>query len=121
MKSIPRQAELPVFEVDSDQIQIITTPSDFYHQIKEGIRKSNRQIVLASLYLGTSEKEIVGLLNRQLQKEKGLKVAILLDYFRGTRLDNEGNSSESLLSELVNLYPERISVSFYHSPNGRLY
>jgi hypothetical protein len=121
MQSIPTQVELPVFEIDADAVKIIKTPSDFYNRIKDGIQNSKRKILLASLYIGTSEQEIVDLLTNQLSQQPDLKVSVLLDYFRGTRLDNLGNSSKSLLFALVQKYPKQVSVSFYHSPNGSLY
>jgi CDP-diacylglycerol--glycerol-3-phosphate 3-phosphatidyltransferase len=59
LKSVVQDAQLPVVEIASENIQIIQTPLQFYEKLKEGIQRSKRKIFLASLYLGTNEKELV--------------------------------------------------------------
>jgi CDP-diacylglycerol--glycerol-3-phosphate 3-phosphatidyltransferase len=127
LKSVAKAAQLPVMEIAAENVHIIQTPSAFYDKLKDGIRRSKRKIFLASLYLGTSEKELVEPINEvdeltsKLSKDPAVEVSILLDYFRGTRQDHFGNSSATMLRPLYTKFPTRVNISFYHSPNGYIY
>jgi CDP-diacylglycerol---glycerol-3-phosphate 3-phosphatidyltransferase len=55
-------------------------------------------------------------LKNALRRKPALKVTILLDYFRGNRIDNE-NSSFSILAPLKDEFGARFNLSMYHSPN----
>ena len=56
-------------------------------------------------------------ISKRLSEKKDLKVTILIDFFRGTRMDGNGLSSLGLLNQLSAQYGKRISICFYHSPN----
>ena len=50
-----------------------------------------------------------------LQKHENLRVKVLLDWCRGTRMV-KGESSSSLLVQLKRTADERCQMSFYHTP-----
>ena len=54
-----------------------------------------------------------------MQRNKSLKVTILIDCIRGTREAPKGPSSASLLVSLVERFGDRIDVRMYHTPNLR--
>lgn len=57
---------------------------------------------MSALYLGTGklERYLVSKLNDKLKKEPSLKVNILFDYMRGTRIVKDGTSSLDLMIPL---------------------
>ena len=57
---------------------------------------------MSALYLGTGklEKYLVERLDNKLQTNKTLKMNILMDYMRGTRVSRDGISSLSMLKGL---------------------
>lgn len=105
--------QTPCFELPADQISCITEPDVFYTTLMANIRTAKRRVVLASLYLGTGEKEqkLVELLDQTLAKRQQeqaqngrgasegsavpFQVEILVDRTRGTR--GEPSSSYSML------------------------
>lgn len=109
----------PIFPVNSNQIKIILTPSEFYETIIEGVHGSDRRIYLASLYLGAEEEEkrIIGHIQDRLSKNSGLAVYLHLDHHRGRRPDITGESSASLLAALQP--QKRVTTHFYQSPLSR--
>jgi CDP-diacylglycerol--glycerol-3-phosphate 3-phosphatidyltransferase len=59
---LAKNSKLPWFQVDSSSVNIIQTPKDFHDSIIDGITTAKERIVLASLYLGSDETEIVSML-----------------------------------------------------------
>jgi phosphatidylserine/phosphatidylglycerophosphate/cardiolipin synthase-like enzyme len=51
----------PRIEIDPLQIEILKTPEEFYEKLKDKIRKAKRHIYLSTLYVGTTEHELVSL------------------------------------------------------------
>ena len=49
--------EAPGFAVNGDKVRVITEPSEFYEELCRRAKTAKKRIVLASLYLGTGEKE----------------------------------------------------------------
>ena len=58
----------------------------------------------------------VSLLEKQIRTNPSLKVDVLVDYFRGSRVDANGKSTISLLSSLIEKYPQQFTLSLYHTP-----
>jgi len=109
--------ELPGFRVHGSQIKIIQEPEQFYQELINKISSSKSRIVMAALYLGTGkmEKNLVQRIGESLDREQDLRVKILLDWCRGTRLvDSE--SSASVLAPLKSQDDERCQVTMYHTP-----
>lgn len=109
--------ELPGFRVSGSQIKIIQEPSHFYQELVNRSLTSKNRIVMSALYLGTDKKEkrLVEAMGDSLQKHENLRVKVLLDWCRGTRMV-KGESSSSLLAQLKRTADERCQMSFYHTP-----
>ena len=59
---LAKNSKKPWFQVDSSSVNVIQTPKDFHRSIIEGITSAKERIVLASLYLGSDETELVSIL-----------------------------------------------------------
>ncbi|KAI9227618.1 MAG: hypothetical protein DHS80DRAFT_31606 [Piptocephalis tieghemiana] len=103
--------------IPKGSVHVLREPREFYQTIKGRIEQAKRQITLSSLYIGTSEQDLVQALHNALRKEPGLKVTILLDGLRGTRPSSTGESSVSLLAPLVREFPDRVRFSLYQTPD----
>lgn len=51
----------PRFEIDPKAITVIRTPTEFYETIKAKILTANNHIFFSTLYIGTTEEELVHL------------------------------------------------------------
>ncbi|PFH59886.1 hypothetical protein XA68_11744 [Ophiocordyceps unilateralis] len=76
----------PGFDMNQDDMRILKTPGDFYAALRHGIRHARRRIFLATLYIGRSEGELVEELRTALRRNDELRLSILTDALRGTRL-----------------------------------
>ena len=99
--------EAPGFAVKGDKVKVITEPTDFYEELCQRVKTAETRVVLASLYLGTGEKEqhLLNSIEESLQKSNGdVRVKFLLDYSRANRLDVKGASSCTMLKPLLQKY-----------------
>ncbi|KAI9476328.1 MAG: hypothetical protein EXX96DRAFT_576727 [Benjaminiella poitrasii] len=112
----PLQQYAPTFYTSGDNIKPLYQPADFYSQLKENILSAKERVFIAALYIGQSEKELVDTIRLALQKSPQLKVRVLIDCLRGTRV-SKGESSATLLLPLIRDYPHQIKVSMYHTPD----
>ncbi|KAH6565410.1 hypothetical protein BASA60_009909 [Batrachochytrium salamandrivorans] len=110
--------QLPVFPVIPEAVSVIDEPIEFRDALKMGIRNAHRRIVLASLY-------IVGLifkideLHEALKSNGELTLTILVDHFRGSRIESNGHSTTTLLMPLQRHFPGRVTISLYRSPSAQ--
>jgi len=109
--------ELPGFRVHGSQIKVIQEPEHFYQELINRISSSKSRIVMAALYLGTGkmEQKLVERIGKSLEMQEDLRVKILLDWCRGTRLIDD-ESSASVLVPLKSQDEERCQVTMYHTP-----
>ncbi|KAL9647417.1 hypothetical protein ABK040_006780 [Willaertia magna] len=110
----------PCFPIHSENVSILKTPTEFYNSLIKNIKQSKNRIILSSLYLGIGENELnlIKEIDNSLNENKELKITILLDYLRGTRLSQDNKSSLNILLPLITKYGlNRINISFYHTPN----
>ena len=93
----------PCFEVYSSQIEILSTPEDYYLALNRLILSSEFRINMSALYIGTGNKEkfLIDRLGQKLKNNKDIKVNIVLDYQRSHRIDDKAGSSNILLTNLV--------------------
>lgn len=117
----PLVAELdhmaPRVDIHGSQVRVIETPAEFYETLTTMIRGAKRRIFLSTLYIGTSERELVATLQSALRANPDLTLHILTDALRGTR-ESPRPSSASLLAPLVAEFgPERVDIRMYHTPN----
>jgi len=111
---------LPGFKVHGSQIKIIYEPKQFYQELVQQSLKSQNRVVMSALYLGTDnkEKKLVEAIRDSLASHDKLRVKILLDWCRGTRMV-KNQSSSSLLAQLKSTADERCQLCFYHTPRLR--
>ncbi|KAL2754883.1 hypothetical protein ACRALDRAFT_1035425 [Sodiomyces alcalophilus JCM 7366] len=107
----------PSFDIDGSQIHIIRSPADFYETLKERIRNARERIFLSTLYIGRTEKELIGTLQDALRQNPKLQLHILTDALRGTR-ETPNPSCATLLAPLVEEFgSDRVEIRMYHTPN----
>lgn len=96
--------EAPGFAVNGDKVKVITEPSEFYEELCQRAKTAKKRVVLASLYLGTGEKEqrLLNSIEESLQTSD-VRVKVLLDFSRGNRLV-KGSSSCTMLKPLLQKY-----------------
>ncbi|KAJ7111960.1 CDP-diacylglycerol-glycerol-3-phosphate 3-phosphatidyltransferase [Mycena epipterygia] len=107
----------PKFAVSPDDIRILSKPTQFYQQLLDMIRRAQTRIFISSLYLGSSESELVFALTEALRKNPELQIYMLFDLNRSTRPGP--HSTAKLLVPLIKEYPDRVHVSFFRSPSLR--
>ncbi|KAJ6561852.1 hypothetical protein B0H19DRAFT_1142826 [Mycena capillaripes] len=107
----------PKFAVSPDDIRILSKPTQFYSQLIDMIRRAQTRIFISSLYLGSSESELVSAFTEALNKKPELQIHMLFDLNRSTRPGP--HSTAKLLVPLVSQFPDRVHVSFFRSPSLR--
>lgn len=112
------QFAAPCFPVKGEKVTVIKEPGKFYETLVEKSASAKKRVILASLYLGTGQLEstLVQTIQRNLQKNKFLKVDVLLDFTRGTRGEY---SSKSMLLPLIQEFNGNFTLSMYHTPDLR--
>ncbi|KAK9382637.1 uncharacterized protein V2V93DRAFT_365653 [Kockiozyma suomiensis] len=108
----------PHFLLDPGQVEILSTPSEFYATLKSKILASKRHIFLATLYIGRTEHDLIDTLRRALRENSDLQVHLLTDALRGTR-EAPNASCASLMASLAADYPDRVHVRLFHTPKLR--
>ncbi|CAI2359828.1 unnamed protein product [Moneuplotes crassus] len=100
---IVKERKSPCFEVYGSQIEILTSPEDYYLALHKLALESQFRINMSALYLGTGTKELFFLerISRRLEENPEIKFNMILDYSRGRRIDKEGKSSENMLLSLL--------------------
>ncbi|CAK5269581.1 unnamed protein product [Mycena citricolor] len=112
-----QKLELPKFGVDPNNIRILAKPIEFHSLLVDMISRAKSRIFISSLYLGSTEFDIVMALAQALQRNPHLEVQMLFDLNRSTR--PEPQSTAKLLLPLVEQFPDRVHVSFFRSPSLR--
>lgn len=112
--------EMPAFGVQGSQVKVIYQPSEFYEELVSRSASCSRRIVLASLYVGTGNKEkaLLNTIQGNLMDNKDVRVSVLLDWCRGTRISNH-QSSSSLLAKLARSCVDQCRIAMYHTPHLR--
>ena len=79
---------------------------------------------MSALYIGTGklEKYLVNKLNKKMNNDPELKLTVLLDYMRGTRIHPKTReSSLTMLKELkTEHYRKNVRIGFFHMPDTGL-
>jgi len=115
-----KERKAPCFGVYSSQIKILKDPIDYYLALHKLTASSKHRISMSALYLGTGklEKYLLSKLDNQLQANPNLKMNILFDYMRGTRMNKDGNSSFNLMKSLKEKhYQANLRCGFWHNPD----
>uniref|UniRef100_A0A0W0F6X7 CDP-diacylglycerol--glycerol-3-phosphate 3-phosphatidyltransferase n=1 Tax=Moniliophthora roreri TaxID=221103 RepID=A0A0W0F6X7_MONRR len=107
----------PAFAVSPNDVHVLKQPSEFYSRLLEMIQRAERRIFLSSLYIGSSEGELVENLEKALRHKESLHLYFQLDLNRSTRPG--ASSTAKILLSLLQTYPDRVHASFFRSPNLR--
>ncbi|GAW01695.1 cdp-diacylglycerol-glycerol-3-phosphate 3-phosphatidyltransferase [Lentinula edodes] len=107
----------PKFSIPADGIRILSQPSEFYSTLLDMIRRAEERIFLSSLYIGSSENELIATLMNRLAEKQSLHLYLLLDLNRSTRPGPA--STAAILLPLLRAFPDRVHVSLFRSPNLR--
>ena len=91
LKGLTRNASrLPTYWVKTSNIAILSTPTEFYETLLKHSQTAKKRISLAALYLGTGqlEEELVRSICTNYCQKDHLKVHVVMDRNRGTRLEH---------------------------------
>lgn len=108
--------KLPLFRAYGSQLLLLDEPSQFYEVLKQKIRSAKTRIVLASLYIGKEETELIETIQSSLAANKRLHVTILVDALRSTRESSPSPSCASLIARLHRDFPEQVELRLYCTP-----
>ncbi|KAF5346551.1 hypothetical protein D9757_014187 [Collybiopsis confluens] len=92
---------LPRFTVPADGILVLAQPSEFYSILLDMIRNAEKRIFISSLYIGSSEHELISTLKTRLTEKAG------------------PSSTATILLPLLRHFPDRVHVSLFRSPSLR--
>ncbi|GLB40614.1 putative CDP-diacylglycerol-glycerol-3-phosphate 3-phosphatidyltransferase [Lyophyllum shimeji] len=107
----------PVFRVSSSKISVLNEPRQFYALLLDMIRRAEYRIFISSLYIGSSETELIDAIYYALSEKPSLQVYFQLDLNRSTRPG--ASSTAKILLPLISRFPERVHVSLFRSPHLR--
>lgn len=110
----------PFFPLSSSQIQIVKEPHEFYSVLRKSIETAKKRVALSSLYLGVGplEDQLTADLTSALLSNPDLKVHLLFDYTRATRVEKVADGARSCKQSLQPLAAlSRAKVSFFLSPH----
>ncbi|ORX37348.1 putative CDP-diacylglycerol-glycerol-3-phosphate 3-phosphatidyltransferase [Kockovaella imperatae] len=113
---------LPCFGARGDEIHLLSSPEEFKTLLLDMIKRAKRRILISSLYIGVEETELVEAIREALERRPQLRVTIILDYHRATRLSNSGKyapSTAHLLLPLLAKFGDRCDVWLFRSPKLR--
>ncbi|KIK66890.1 hypothetical protein GYMLUDRAFT_257598 [Collybiopsis luxurians FD-317 M1] len=107
----------PKFTVTADKIRVLSQPSEFYSMLLDMISNAEKRVFLSSLYIGSSEHELISALRCRLVEKQSLHLHLQLDLNRSTRPGP--SSTASILLSLLREFPDRVHVSLFRSPTLR--
>jgi CDP-diacylglycerol---glycerol-3-phosphate 3-phosphatidyltransferase len=84
------------------------------------MNEAKQRISMSALYMGTGklERYLVQKLHSKLKSDPDVKVNILFDYMRGTRIVKDGTSTLDLMIPLKRDYFQRdLRIGFWHHPD----
>lgn len=127
-RHVADQLHLPRFRTNARRMDLIQSPSAFYKAIESMILHAKERIFISSLYIGKDECDLIDCIREALERNKGLKVTILVDGLRSTREGQLGpptsekanrptsTSCASLLASLARDYPNQVDICLYRTP-----
>ncbi|KAI0026815.1 hypothetical protein K488DRAFT_64352 [Vararia minispora EC-137] len=104
----------PHFSVSPGNVRVLGQPDRFYAELLRMIRSARKRIFISSLYIGSTENELIDTLRMSLERTPALEVHLQLDYNRSTRPGRA--CTATLLLPLLYQFPDRVHVSLFRSP-----
>jgi CDP-diacylglycerol--glycerol-3-phosphate 3-phosphatidyltransferase len=113
------QIGVPLFPISASKLRVTSSqgPTAFHQHLRSSLRGASRRISIASLYLGTGDKER-GLLDDirfAMEQSPDLQVRMILDFSRAQRKTSNG-TSVTFISEMVRDYPQRFQLYLHRLP-----
>ena len=107
----------PCFGIRGTDVEILTSPEEFYKNLLQHISTAESRIYITALYLGISDycRKVTEAIGDRLKSNPNLKVTAVFDYGRGMRTEN-GISVLDLFTDLVEKYRERIDIRLFMVP-----
>ncbi|ORY25639.1 putative CDP-diacylglycerol-glycerol-3-phosphate 3-phosphatidyltransferase [Naematelia encephala] len=114
----------PCFGARGDEVELLTSPEKFRTKLLEMIKRAKKRILISSLYIGTEDHELIEAIRQALESQPQLRVVIMLDYHRSTRLSPDTKSklppsTAHLLLPLLHSHHDRCEVWLFRSPKLR--
>ena len=108
----------PIFPCNADDIEILSTPTEFYERLIENASNANDRILISTLYIGQGEREknLVSTIENTLKTNPNLKVSMIMDCSRSTRYIEDKKSSLHTLLPLFN-HNGNIDIHLFRTPN----
>ena len=103
----------------SSQIEILKDPVDYYLALHKLTKQAQLRVAMSALYLGTGKLEqyLIERLDNKLQTNQTIKMNLLMDYMRGTRVSG-GESTLGMLKMLKEKHIMRnLRIGFWHHPD----
>ena len=103
IKSYANNRALPLIPFCAKNVSTLKEPSVFYESLLNNTRNAKKRVALSALYIGTGAREqaLVQELCDNLKQNAKLNVNITLDANRAERVDQQGNSSVSILQSVL--------------------
>ncbi|KAF8626104.1 hypothetical protein AX17_006600 [Amanita inopinata Kibby_2008] len=104
----------PKFLIPPNNVRVLSQPRRFYALLLDMIGRAEKRIFLSSLYIGSSESELISNLDAALRRNPELQLFLQLDLNRSTRPGP--SSTAKILLPLLRDFPSRVHVSMFRSP-----
>jgi len=62
---------LPCFGARGDEVRLLNSPSGFYGDVIDMLKRAKRRILISTLYIGVEETELVSVLSRGFSRLMG--------------------------------------------------
>ena len=100
-----------LFNLEGDNIEILSSPEEFYETLISNVNQAQKRIVLSSLYIGTGSKgeALVKRIGQRLREVPSLQVDLIFDFNRSMRV----NQTSRTLSKFLDL--EKVNCNLYHT------
>eukprot|EP01083_Nonionella_stella_P170597 580904_1 len=112
----------PIFACNADNIEILSTPHEFYESLVEHASNANDRILISTLYIGQGDKEqhLVKTIENTIQNNPNVAVSMIMDCSRSTRNINTHKSSLHTLLPLFNdEYSGNVDIHLFRTPQLR--
>ncbi|CAF1306052.1 unnamed protein product [Adineta steineri] len=110
----------PSFIVPASNCDVLYEPCDFFKELNKTFSNAKKRIYISSLYFGTDpyEYELIDSIRSALDKDPSVRLVVLLDYLRGSRIDNhqEKTTSKSMFLPLIQKYSSQVDFYLFHTP-----
>ncbi len=79
LENYNKKFNMPYFRMNSNQVEIVNTPSEFFEIVMKGIKESKFRVSMATLYIGCGSysKRIMEELYTSSEKNQNLKIKLV--------------------------------------------